>query len=320
MSLDLVTAHSISDHTRLVKQRAKEEGFQHCGISRAEFLSEEAPLLEKWLKKGFHGSMSYMERHFDERLDPTKLVPGARSVISLTYNYYPSQEVKQEDGLKIARYAYGEDYHHVIKEKLKSLLEKLRSEIGAFDGRVFVDSAPVMERQWAQRSGLGWLGKNSLLLNQNMGSYFFLAELIIDLELDPDPAVTDRCGTCTACLDACPTGAIVQAGVVDSNRCISHLTIELKDSIPDSYKGQMENWIFGCDVCQEVCPWNRFSKPHDEPRFVPQGDWVEFTASEWKELTEEVFKKNFKKSPLMRAGYLGLKRNISAAAGLPDEP
>lgn len=264
--------------------------------------------------------MTYMERHFDERLDPTKLVPGARSVISLTYNYYPSQEVKQEDGLKIARYAYGEDYHHVIKEKLKSLLEKLRSEIGAFDGRVFVDSAPVMERQWAQRSGLGWLGKNSLLLNQNMGSYFFLAELIIDLELDPDPAVTDRCGTCTACLDACPTGAIVQAGVVDSNRCISHLTIELKDSIPDSYKGQMENWIFGCDVCQEVCPWNRFSKPHDEPRFVPQGDWVEFTASEWKELTEEVFKKNFKKSPLMRAGYLGLKRNISAAAGLPDEP
>ncbi|MFZ9504739.1 MAG: tRNA epoxyqueuosine(34) reductase QueG [Cyclobacteriaceae bacterium] len=320
MSLDLVTAHSISDHTRLVKQRAKEEGFQHCGISRAEFLSEEAPLLEKWLKKGFHGSMSYMERHFDERLDPTKLVPGARSVISLTYNYYPSQEVKQEDGLKIARYAYGEDYHHVIKEKLKSLLEKLRSEIGAFDGRVFVDSAPVMERQWAQRSGLGWLGKNSLLLNQNMGSYFFLAELIIDLELDPDPAVTDRCGTCTAYLDACPTGAIVQAGVVDSNRCISHLTIELKDSIPDSYKGRMDNWIFGCDVCQEVCPWNRFSKPHDEPRFVPQGDWVEFTASEWKELTEEVFKKNFKKSPLMRAGYLGLKRNISAAAGLPDEP
>lgn len=299
--------------------RAREAGFQHCGISKAEFLAEEAPLLEKWLNQGYQGSMSYMERHFDERLDPTKLVPGARSVVSLIYNYYPSVEIRPEDGLKVARYAYGEDYHKVIKEKLKLLISQLQSEIGSFDGRVFVDSAPVMERQWAQRAGLGWLGKNSLLLNQNMGSYFFLAELIIDLELESDAPVIDRCGTCTACIDACPTGAIIQPGVIDSNRCISHLTIELKDSIPDSFKGRMDDWIFGCDVCQEVCPWNRFSKPHREPRFEPQGEWKDFTASDWKELTEEVFKRNFKNSPLKRAGFSGLKRNINSAVSIPDQ-
>jgi epoxyqueuosine reductase len=300
-----------------VKQRVLEAGFQKCGISKAEFLATEAPLLEQWLKKKFHGSMGWMERHFDERLDPSRLVPGAKSVVSVLYNYFPSKEFHPAGELKIARYALGEDYHQVIKEKLKDLISGLRAEIGDFDGRVFVDSAPVMERQWAQRAGLGWLGKNSLLLNQSMGSYFFLAELIIDLELEPDGPVTDRCGTCTACIDACPTDAIVQPGVIDSNRCISHLTIELKESIPGEFSGRMDNWIFGCDVCQEVCPWNKFSTPNNEPRFEPAGEWPEFTATEWKELTEEVFNKNFKKSAVKRTGWAGLKRNISFAAASP---
>lgn len=262
--------------------------------------------------------MGWMERHFDERLDPSRLVPGARSVVSVLYNYFPSKEFKPAGEFKIARYAMGEDYHQVIKEKLKDLIAVLRTKIGDFDGRVFVDSAPVMERQWAQRSGLGWLGKNSLLLNQSMGSYFFLAELIIDLELEPDGPVTDRCGTCTACIDACPTDAIVQPGVIDSNRCISHLTIELKESISDEFSGRMDNWIFGCDVCQEVCPWNRFSAPHNEPRFEPSGDWPDFKAAEWKELTEEIFTKNFKKSAVKRTGWTGLKRNISVASATPS--
>ena len=304
--------------TKLVKQRALEAGFQQCGIAKAQFLSEEAPLLEKWLKNGYHGSMSYMENHFDKRLDPTKLVPGSKSVVSLLYSYFPSKTIENENGLKIARYAYGEDYHVVIKDKLYALVETLRQDIGDFDGRVFVDSAPVMERQWAQRSGLGWLGKNSLLLNQSMGSYFFLAELIIDLELEPDAPVTDRCGTCSACIDACPTDAIVQPGVVDSNKCISHLTIELKEAIPAEFSGRMENWIFGCDICQEVCPWNRFSKTHQEPRFEPRGDWPDFTKREWKELTEELFTKNFGKSAVIRAGYAGLQRNIRMAADSPE--
>jgi len=259
--------------------------------------------------------MHYLENHFDLRLDPTKLVPGARSVISLLYDYSPTQEIDPPSGLKIARYAYGEDYHVVIREKLRKLAGALRTEIGDFDGRVFVDSAPVMERQWAQLAGLGWLGKNGLLLNQQRGSYFFLAEIICDLELEPDVPVADRCGTCTACVDACPTQAIVGPGVVDSNRCISYLTIELKDAIPDEFHGRMDNWIFGCDVCQEVCPWNKFARTHTEPRFEPQGEWPGFTRSEWKELTEEVFRKNFRSSAVKRAGYLGLVRNIAAATG-----
>lgn len=304
--------------TKLVKQRALESGFQQCGIAKAQFLSEEAPLLEKWLKNGFHGSMNYMENHFDKRLDPTKLVPGSKSVVSLLYSYFPSKTIENENGFKIARYAYGEDYHVVIKDKLYALIEILRKDIGDFDGRVFVDSAPVMERQWAQRSGLGWLGKNSLLLNQTMGSYFFLAELIIDLELEPDAPVSDRCGTCSACIDACPTDAIVQPGVVDSNKCISHLTIELKEAIPTEFSGRMENWIFGCDICQEVCPWNRFSKQHQEPRFEPKGEWPDFTEREWSELTEEVFSKNFGKSAVMRTGYPGLQRNIRMVADSPE--
>lgn len=308
-----------SKRAKLIKHYALEAGFQHCGIAKAQFLSDQAPLLEKWLKNGYHGSMGYMENHFDKRLDPTKLVPGSKSVVSLVYSYFPSKTIESENTLKIARYAYGEDYHTVIKDRLHALLEKLRKEIGDFDGRVFVDSAPVMERQWAERSGLGWLGKNSLLLNQSMGSYFFLAEMIIDLELEPDAPVTDRCGTCTACIDACPTDAIVQSGVVDSNKCISHLTIELKDSIPSEFSGRMENWIFGCDICQEVCPWNRFSKPNQEPRFQPQGEWLNFTEREWKELTEEVFNKNFGKSAVKRTGYAGLKRNIRVALDLGSE-
>lgn len=254
--------------------------------------------------------MAYMERNIDLRLDPRKLVPGAKSVVSLIYNYYPSVEINPESSLRISRYAFGEDYHRVIKDKLYLLLQELQKEIGDFNGRVFVDSAPVMERQWAQRSGLGWLGKNSLLLNQSMGSYFFLAELIIDLDLEADAPVSERCGTCTACIDACPTDAITQAGVVDSNRCISHLTIELKADIPKEFSGKMENWIFGCDVCQEVCPWNRFSKPNTESRFQPTGEWPHFSDREWIEMTEEIFEKNFNKTALKRAGFNGLQRNI----------
>jgi len=297
----------------LVKELARQEGFQACTIAAADFLEEEAPLLEQWLKNGYHGKMKWMENHFDLRLDPRKLVPGARSVISLAYSYFPEREVTNEEGLKISRYAYGEDYHDVVREKLRALLERLREKIGDVDGRVFVDSAPVMERQWAQRSGMGWLGKNSLLLNSNLGSYFFLAELIVDLELAPDAPVQDRCGTCTACIDACPTAAIVAPGVVDASRCISYLTIELKDSIPDEFAGRMEGWIFGCDICQEVCPWNRFAKVTTETRFKPKGEWPEFTKREWKELTEEVFRKNFPKSAVRRAGFSGLQRNILAA-------
>ena len=304
---------SAAQHTAWVKQLAQEAGFLACGIAALRRLDEEEAPLKEWLQRGYHGKMQYMENHFDKRLDPTKLVPGSKSVVSLLYSYYPTKTVDNENGLKIARYAYGEDYHVVIKDKLYTLIETLHQDIGDFDGRVFVDSAPVMERQWAQRSGLGWLGKNSLLLNQSMGSYFFLAELIIDLELEPDAPVTDRCGTCSACIDACPTDAIVQPGVVDSNKCISHLTIELKESIPTEFTGRMENWVFGCDICQEVCPWNRFSKTHQEPRFEAQGEWPDFTQREWKELTEEVFLKNFGKSAVMRTGYTGLKRNIRMA-------
>jgi len=313
--LDFSTDMDADRATGLVRQLALEEGFQQCGIAKADFLESEAPKLEQWLRLGYQGKMQYLENHFDKRLDPRKLVPGARSVISLLYDHRPKVEIDPPSGLKIARYAYGEDYHQVIREKLKALAVAMKAHIGDFDGRVFVDSAPVMERQWAQRAGLGWLGKNGLLLNQQRGSYFFLAEIICDLDLSPDAPVADRCGTCTACIDACPTAAIVQPGVVDSNRCISYLTIELKDAIPDEFHGRMDNWIFGCDVCQEVCPWNKFARPHAEPRFDPKGEWPGFSTSEWKELTEEVFRKNFKGSAVKRAGQVGLRRNIDAALG-----
>ena len=296
----------------ILKSTAKRLGFDFCGIAKAEFLEVEAPRLEDWLSRNYNGQMGYLANHFDKRLDPTKLVEGAKTVVSLIYNYYPSQKLSAgESDIKLAKYAYGEDYHLVIREKLTEFLEILREEIGEINGRSFVDSAPVMERQWAQKAGLGWLGKNSLLLNREMGSFFFLAELIIDLDASPDvPLAKDYCGTCTACVDACPTDAIVGNGVIDGSRCISYLTIELKDAIPDEFKGKMENWAFGCDICQDVCPWNRFSKPNQEPAFQPSPDLVGFSQREWKEMTEETFKRVFAKSAVKRTKFSGLKRNL----------
>lgn len=316
--------------SQLIKSIATSLGFSFCGISKAEFLETEAPKLEAWLKRGYQGKMAYLENHFDKRLDPRLLVPGAKSVVSLIYNYAPAEALAkvgkpkddtiQEGNLKVAKYAYGEDYHVVIKDKLKEFMARIQETIGNVSGRVFVDSAPVMERQWAAKSGIGWIGKNSLLLNKQMGSFFFLAELILDLELEPDGPTKDYCGTCTACIDACPTDAIVGDGVIDSNKCISYLTIELKDSIPSEFKGNMENWIFGCDVCQDVCPWNRFSKPHSENRFQPLGEWPNFSKQDWLDLTDEIFQKNFSKSAITRTGHDGLKRNIRFVLGVGEQP
>lgn len=300
---------SISHNTQLIKSIANELGFSFCGISKAEFLKEEAPQLEEWLKHGYHGQMGYMENHFEKRLDPTLLVPGAKSVISLLYNYYPEKKLPT-DNLKIAKYAYGEDYHFVIKDKLKDFLQCIHDQIGEVSGRAFVDSGPVMERAWAKKSGVGWIGKNSLLLNKSMGSFFFLAELIVDLELEYDGPVKDYCGTCSACMDACPTDAIPQPYVVDGSKCISYFTIELKEEIPSSVKGEFDNWIFGCDICQDVCPWNSFSKQHQEPRFNPHSDLAHMKQQDWKEITDEVFQKLFKKSAVKRTKLEGLKRNI----------
>lgn len=301
---------SKSENTKLIRSLSSELGFSFCGISKAEFLEEEAPRLEEWLKRGYAGQMHYLEKNFDLRLDPRLLVPGSKSVVSLGYNYFPEKDLAQNGSLKIAKYAYGEDYHFVIKDKLKIFIERLQEQTGEITGRAFVDSAPVHERVWAKRSGLGWIGKNSLLLNKSMGSFFFLAELIIDLELEYDGPVKDYCGTCTACMDACPTDAIPQPYVVDGSKCISYLTIELKDEIPVEQEGKFENWIFGCDICQEVCPWNRFSKPHQEKRFLPHPDLEKMSTSDWKEITEEVFQKLFKKSAVKRTKLSGLKRNI----------
>ncbi len=300
--------NKFSTSSGLIKSIASELGFSFCGISKAEFLEDEAPKLEEWLKRGYQGKMGYLENHFDKRLDPTKLVPGAKSVISLVYNYYP-KEIHESGELKVAKYAYGQDYHHVVKSKLREFMEKIHEQFGEVDGRAFVDSAPVHERAWAAKSGLGWVGKNSLLLNRQIGSFFFLAELILDLELEPDGPIEDYCGTCTACQDACPTDAIPEPYVVDGSRCISYLTIELKDEIPSEFKGKMKDWVFGCDICQDVCPWNRFSKPHNEPQFQPQG-WEDFNRSDWEEMTKEVFQKVFKKSAIKRTKFEGLKRNI----------
>jgi epoxyqueuosine reductase len=304
---------SLSDtglFSRTIKTLAHGLGFQFCGIAKAEFLADEAPRLEEWLRRGYHGKMSYLEKNFDKRLDPSLLVPGAKSVISLIYNYYPEKDLAQDDHLKIAKYAYGEDYHFVIRDKLKTFLEQIQQQVGNVNGRAFVDSAPVHERAWAQKSGLGWIGKNSLLLNRSMGSFFFLAELIVDIELEYDSPVKDYCGTCTACMDACPTGAIPEPYVVDGSQCISYFTIELKEAIPETVKGKFENWIFGCDICQDVCPWNRFSQPHREKRFVPHPDLETMTPDDWKEITNEVFDTLFRKSAVKRAGLEGLKRNI----------
>ena len=305
---------NLSDkYAGIIKSQAKKLGFDFCGIAKAEFLEEEAPKLEQWLNQHYHGEMAYMANHFDKRLDPTKLVDGAKTVVSLIYNYYPSERLSEgPEDYKLAKYAYGQDYHFVIKDKLKSLLAVLQEEIGEFGGRAFVDSAPVMERQWAQKSGLGWLGKNSLLLNKQMGSFFFLAELIIDLEVSPDPPmVKDYCGTCTKCIDACPTEAIVKPGVVNGSHCISYFTIELKEQIPQEVKGKFDNWIFGCDICQDVCPWNRFSKAHKEPLFEPHPDLKQLRKKDWEEITAETFNKVFKKSAVKRTKFSGLLRNIN---------
>lgn len=297
-------------HTELIKAETKRLGFLSCGISKAEFLEEEAPRLEQWLKQSMHGQMAYMENYFDKRLDPTILVPGAKSVITVLLNYFPGAK-QQSDTYKISKYAYGKDYHFVIKDKLKSLLHFIRENIGEVHGRAFVDSAPVMDKAWAVRSGLGWMGKHSNVLTQQVGSYYFIGELILDLELEYDQPVTDHCGSCTACIDACPTEAIVQPYLVDGSKCISYFTIELKDAIPSSVKGQFEDWIFGCDICQDVCPWNRFASPHSEPEFEPHPDLLEMDRKDWEEITVSVFQKVFKDSAVKRTGYNGLTRNIT---------
>jgi len=299
-----------SEYSNKIKAQANSLGFLSCGISKADFLEEEAPRLEQWLNQKRHGSMSYMENHFDKRLDPRLLVPGAKSVISLLLNYHTDQLQTDNEAPKISTYAYGQDYHFVIKEKLKKLMRFIQTEIGAVGGRVFVDSAPVMDKAWAAKSGLGWVGKNTNLISKKVGSFFFIAELILDLELDYDLPTTDHCGSCTACIDACPTEALIEPYQIDGSKCISYLTIELKDSIPTEFKNKMDNWAFGCDVCQTVCPWNRFSKPHSEPAFEPPNELLNLSKKDWEEMTEEVFDTVFKNSAVMRTKYEGLKRNI----------
>lgn len=295
--------------TNSIKTEAKRLGFLSCGVSKADFLEEEAPRLERWLNNNMNGEMSYMANHFDKRLDPRKLVEGSKSVISVLLNYYP-KETQDEDSYKISKYAYGHDYHHVIKTKLRQLQEFITDEIGEVNGRAFVDSAPVLDKAWAAKSGLGWIGKHSNLLTQRVGSFYFIAELIVDLELEYDHAVTDHCGTCTACIDACPTQAIAEPYVVDGSKCISYFTIELKNELPNEMKGSFDDWMFGCDVCQDVCPWNRFSKPHNEPLFNPNPELLSMTRKDWEEITEDVFRKVFQKSAVKRTKYDGLKRNI----------
>jgi len=298
-----------SKYSQLIKEEAKRLGFMSCGISKAQFLEEEAPRLEKWLKNNMHGEMQYMENHFDKRLDPTKLVEDSKSVISLLLNYYP-EETQNENSFKLSKYAYGTDYHFVIKDKLRSLLNFMQEEIGEVHGRAFVDSAPVLDKAWAAKSGLGWVGKHSNLLTQQVGSFYFIAELIVDLELEYDLPTTDHCGTCTRCIDACPTQAITEPYVVDGSKCISYFTIELKDKIPTSFNGKFDDWMFGCDICQDVCPWNRFSKPHNEPLFNPHPELLSMTKKDWEEITEDIFKERFKKSAVKRTKFEGLKRNI----------
>ena len=303
-----------SKYTQLIKTEAKRLGFMSCGISKAGFLEKEAPRLENWLSENMHGEMRYMENHFDKRLDPTKLVEGSKSVISLLLSYFPN-ETQSEDSYKISKYAYGTDYHFVIKEKLKQLLQFMQNEIGEIDGRAFVDSAPVLDKAWAAKSGLGWIGKNSNLLTKQAGSFYFIAELIVDLELEYDSPVTDHCGSCTACIDACPTQAIVDPYKVDGSKCISYFTIELKEALPTSVKGHFDDWMFGCDICQDVCPWNKFSIAHNEPLFNPQPELLEMEKKDWEELTKETFDRIFKKSAVKRTKFEGLNRNIKFLKG-----
>lgn len=298
-------------NSRLIKRKAQELGFMYCGVSKADFLEEEAPRLESWLAQNRHGEMGYMANHFDKRLDPRLLVDGAKSVVSLLLNYYPKDTQHEPDAPKLSKYAYGKDYHFVIKDKLKTLMAYIHEEIGEVGGRIFVDSAPVMDKAWAAKSGLGWVGKNSNLIHPKEGSFFFIAELILDLELESDGPMKDYCGTCTKCIDACPTDAIVAPYVVDGSKCISYLTIELKDAIiPGEFKSHMENWMFGCDICQDVCPWNRFSKVHNEPSFDPHENLLKMSKSDWEDLTEEIFRELFRNSAVKRTKYSGLKRNI----------
>jgi epoxyqueuosine reductase len=301
--------HKVS-YSQIIKEEAKNLGFSFCGISKAEFLEEDAPRLENYLNKNMHGEMSYMENHFDKRLDPTKLVEGSKSVVSLMYNYYSDKAQLDSEAPKISMYAYGKDYHFLIKDKLKELMTILNEKIGEIGGRVFVDSAPVLDKAWAKKSGLGWIGKNSNLINKEQGSFFFLAEMIIDIELEYDNPIKDYCGTCTACIDACPTDAIVDNYIVDGSKCISYFTIELKEAIPAEMNGKFDNWMFGCDVCQDVCPWNKFSKAHQEPFFDPHPDLLKLTKGDWQEITHEVFNELFRKSAVKRTKYDGLKRNI----------
>ena len=297
-------------YSRLIKSKAEKFGFESCGISKAGFLEDDARFLEKWLNENYHGEMKYMENHFDKRLNPTLLVEGSKSVISLMYNYFPEEEISEIDNLKISKYAYGEDYHEVIKEILREMVTELQDEIGDFGCRIFVDSAPVLERSWAKKSGLGWIGKNANLISKKRGSFFFLAEIICDLELLEDHETTDHCGTCRKCIDACPTNAIVSDKIVDGSKCISYATIELKNEIPDYFNDKLENWMFGCDVCQDVCPWNRFSVPHQQTKFKPNNALKNFRKNKWQEITQEIFSEIFKKSPVKRAKFSGLKRNI----------
>jgi len=303
---------SLTDkNTQLIKQKALDLGFMFCGISKADFLEEEAEQLDQWLKNGNHGRMSYMENYFDKRLDPRLLVEDAKSVVSLLLNYFPSEAQLDSEAPKISKYAYGEDYHFVIKEKLKDLFQFIQGQIGEVGGRVFVDSAPVMDKAWAKRSGLGWMGKNTNIIHPKHGSFFFIAELILDLELVPDGPMKDYCGTCTKCIDDCPTDAIVAPYVVDGSKCISYLTIELKDELlPSEFRGKMDNWAYGCDICQDVCPWNRFSTPHKESRFNPHENLLKMNKADWHDLTEEVFQELFRKSAVKRTKFDGLKRNI----------
>jgi epoxyqueuosine reductase len=299
------------DLKHFIKTKAQELGFFFTGFSKAQFLEDEARQLEKWLKAQHHGKMSYMENHFDKRVDPRKLFDGAKTVISLALNYFPEEEIFDENQPKISKYAYGEDYHFVIKDKLKTLLQAMQDTFGEINGRAFVDSAPVLDKAWAKRSGLGWMGKHTNIITRSHGSFFFIAELIIDVVIEPDGPIPDYCGTCTACIDACPTDAIVEPYVVDGSKCISYLTIELKEAIIDPvFKGQMENWAFGCDICQDVCPWNRFSKAHNEPRFNPPQELSKLSEKDWLEMTEEVFHELFKRSPVKRTKLEGMQRNV----------
>ena len=301
----------IRGNTKSVKDAAQRWGFDYCGIAQAKILDDDARRLEKWLQQGMHGSMQYMANHFDLRIDPSKLVPGAKSVITLLKNYYP-QDMNSGSGSGVSKYAWGKDYHTVIKAQLKDMMADLQEKIGAITGRGFVDSAPVLERSWAQRSGLGWIGKNGNLITKTQGSFFFIATLITDLELEADdPMAKDFCGSCTRCIDACPTQAILPDKTVNGSQCISYYTIELKEElIPEKMKGQFGNWMFGCDTCQDVCPWNRFSKPHNEAAFTPIPEVLSFGLKEWEELSEEAFRKIFKSSPLSRSKYKGIQRNI----------